>query len=201
MKGLVYFSLYGSHVNRQLLLYRLPNIDLQTLMYITAVPNRHSPPAILLRESFRDGRPHADPRQPDLLGAGAHRALRRASRANSDGLHGGAATRLWPYLRRAVCAQAACRGVGLLQVLGSERQPNSVLFLSVAASPPRVTPLRRSAGRPAHAVAETLGLKRFDEDDLYDALDRLVMEQEHPGGGALSLDGTAARWCSHGGRV
>jgi len=24
-------------------------------MYITAVPNRHSPPAILLRESFRDG--------------------------------------------------------------------------------------------------------------------------------------------------
>jgi len=24
-------------------------------MYITAVPNRNSPPAILLRESFRDG--------------------------------------------------------------------------------------------------------------------------------------------------
>jgi len=23
-------------------------------MYITAIPNRHSPPAILLRESFRD---------------------------------------------------------------------------------------------------------------------------------------------------
>ena len=68
--------------------------------------------------------------------------------------------------------------VGLLQVFGSERWAKLVLFLilaRVAAQGSRLSAVRWAT---QHAVAETLGLKRFDEDDLYEALDRLAKEQE-----------------------
>src|SRR4029453_16501591 len=68
--------------------------------------------------------------------------------------------------------------VGLLRVLGPERWAKLVLFLvlaRVAAQGSRLSAVRWAA---QHAVAETLGLGPFDEDDLYAALDRLAGEQE-----------------------
>jgi transposase len=73
--------------------------------------------------------------------------------------------------------QLAAR-VGLLQVLGSARWATLVLFLilaRVAAQGSRLSAVRWAT---QHAVAETLGLQHFDEDDLYEALDRLAEEQE-----------------------
>src|SRR5262249_34487487 len=69
--------------------------------------------------------------------------------------------------------------VGLLQVLGSERWAKRVLLLMVArvaAQGSRLSAVRWAA---QHAVTETLRLQRFDEEDLYEALDRLAEEQEH----------------------
>jgi hypothetical protein len=64
-------------------------------------------------------------------------------------------------------------------VLGSECWAKLILFLVLARVAAQGS--RRSAVRWAtqHAVAETLGLQHFDEDDLYTALDRLAEEQEH----------------------
>jgi hypothetical protein len=61
-----------------------------TLMYITAVPNRHSPPAILLRESFRDGDKVRTRTLANLTSWAPERieALRRALKGEFDGLTG-----------------------------------------------------------------------------------------------------------------
>ena len=62
-----------------------------TLMYITAVPNRHSPPAILLRESFRDGDKVRTRTLANLTSWAPERieAMRRALKGEFDGLTGG----------------------------------------------------------------------------------------------------------------
>src|SRR5215831_20168432 len=59
-------------------------------MYITAVPNRHSPPAILLRESFRDGDQVRTRTLANLTSWAPERieALRRALKGEFDGLTG-----------------------------------------------------------------------------------------------------------------
>ena len=130
-------------------------------MYITAVPNRHSPPAILLRESFRDGdkvrtRTLA---KPDLLGAGAHRGPPPGLKGESMASRGSCNPSV-ALSSPCCCAQAAMPSISLLQVLGSDAGPNSSLFLSVArvALRSRLSAVRWAA---QHAVAETLGLKRF----------------------------------------
>jgi hypothetical protein len=69
--------------------------------------------------------------------------------------------------------------VGLLQVLGSTRWAILVLFLIVARVAAQGSRLSAVRWATQHAVAETLGLKRFDENDLYKALNRLAKEQEH----------------------
>ena len=59
-------------------------------MYITAVPNRHSPPAILLRESFRDGDKVRTRTLANLTSWAPERieAMRRALKGEFDGLTG-----------------------------------------------------------------------------------------------------------------
>jgi hypothetical protein len=59
-------------------------------MYITAVPNRHSPPATLLRESFRDGDKVRTRTLANLTSWAPERieALRRALKGEFDGLTG-----------------------------------------------------------------------------------------------------------------
>src|SRR5215471_1515510 len=154
---------------------------IQTLMYITAVPNRNSPPAILLRESFRDGDKVRTRTLANLTSWAPERieALRRALKGEFDGLTGELQPVCGPIFAVLFALKQLAERVGLLQVLGSERwaQLGLLLILArVAAQGSRLSAVRWAA---QHAVAETLGLKRFDEDDLYDALDRLAVEQEH----------------------
>src|SRR5947208_14944526 len=58
------------------------------LMYITAVPHRNSPPALLLRESFRDGDKVRTRTLANLTSWTQERieALRRALKGEIDGL-------------------------------------------------------------------------------------------------------------------
>jgi hypothetical protein len=72
---------------------------------------------------------------------------------------------------------ALARHLGLERALGPSRQGKLALFLVLARVLHRGS--RLSAVRWAHtqAVAEVLGLERFDEEDLYEALDWLAVEQ------------------------
>jgi hypothetical protein len=144
-------------------------------MYITAVPNRNSPPAILLRESFRDGDKVRTRTLANLTSWAPERieALRRALKGEFDGF----TEELQP-----VCGPIFAVLFALKQLRARRPAPGArlqrwaklVCFL-VARRRPGVTPAVRWATQ--HAVAETLGLQRFDEDDLYAALDRLAEEQ------------------------
>ena len=150
-------------------------------MYITTVPNRHSPPAILLRESFRDGDKVRTRTLANLTSWAPERieALRRALKGEFDGFTGELQPVCGPIFAVLFALKQLAERVGLLQVLGSERWAKLVLFLvlaRVAAQGSRLSAVRWAT---QHAVAETLGLKHFDEDDLYAALDRLAEKQEH----------------------
>ena len=149
-------------------------------MYITAVPNRNSPPAILLRESFRDGDKVRTRTLANLTSWAPERidALRRALKGEFDGLTGEQQPVCGPIFAVLFALKQLAERVGLLQVLGSERWAKLVLFLilaRVAAQGSRLSAVRWAT---QHAVTETLGLQRFDEDDLYAALDSLANHQE-----------------------
>jgi len=149
-------------------------------MSITAVPNRHSPPALLLRESFRDGDKVRTRTLANLTSWAPERieALRRALKGEFDGLTGDLQPVCGPIFAVLFVLKQLAERVGLLRVLGTERWAKRVLFLvlaRVAAHGSRLSAVRWAA---QHAVAATLGLGPFDEDDLYAALDRLAGEQE-----------------------
>jgi transposase len=149
-------------------------------MYITAVPNRNSPPAILLRESFRDGDKVRTRTLANLTSGAPERieARRRALKGEFDGLTGDLPPVCGPIFAVLFVLKQLAERVGLLRVLGSERWAKLVLFLvlaRVAAQGSRLSAVRWAT---QHAVAETLGLPPFDEDDLSAALDRLAAEQE-----------------------
>src|SRR5919206_206121 len=106
-------------------------------------------------------------------------ALRRALKGEFDGFTGEPQPVCGPIFAVLFALKQLAERVGLLQVLGSERWAKLVLFLilaRVAAQGSRLSAVRWAT---QHAVAETLGLLPFDEDDLYAALDRLDAEQEH----------------------
>src|SRR6266700_5103723 len=149
-------------------------------MYITAVPNRHSPPAILLRESFREGSKVRTRTLANLTSWAPERieALRRALKGEFDGLTGDWQPVCGPIFAVLFVLKQLAARAGLLRVLGTDRWAKLVLFLilaRVAAQGSRLSAVRWAAH---HAVVETLGLRRFDEDDLYDALDHLARHQE-----------------------
>ncbi len=149
-------------------------------MYITAVPNRHSPPAMLLRESFRDGDKVRTRTLANLTSWAPERieALRRALTGECDGRTGDLQPVCGPRFAVLFVLKQLAERVGLLRVLGTERWAKLVLFLilaRVAAHGSRLSAVRWATH---HAVAEPLGLRRFDEDDLSDALDSLARHQE-----------------------
>ena len=150
-------------------------------MYITAVPNRNSPPAMLWRASFRDGDKIRTRTLANLTSWAPERleALRRALKGACDGCTGEPQPVCGPIFAVLCALQPLAERVGLLQGLGAERWAKLVLWLilaRVAAQGSRLSAVRWAT---PHAVAETLGRQRFDEDDLDKALDRLAKAQEH----------------------
>ena len=152
-------------------------------MYVEPVPNRHSPPAILLRESYRkDGKvlkrtlanlSHWEPARVQ--------ALRRALRGDFDHL-------VWPDPTSGLvfgllfALKHLADSLGLTAALGKTRLAKLALFLvlaRVAHQGARLSAVRWAAN---HAVTEVLGLGSFDEEDLYAALDDLCARQEKSSG-------------------
>jgi len=163
-------------------------------MYIEAVPNRHSPPAILLRETYRDGGKVKKrtllnlsdwPREriagfKMLLNGGTVipksqqaitivRSLPHGHVAAALGTARkiGLDRLLGPKLAPAQAGGNRCRDLVLALVVNRILDPGSKLAAARALSPDTAT----------SSLGEQLGLGMVDEDELYSALDWLAVRQ------------------------
>jgi Transposase DDE domain len=151
-------------------------------MYVTRVPNRGSPPAILLRESYRDG---AKVRTRTLAN------LSRWPEAKIEALRlvlKGAPLAAAPErlaIERSLPHGHVAAVLGMARKLGFERllprRPDRLAKLVLALVVARVlepaaklaTARQLSEATAAHSLGSVLGLGAVDEDELYRALDLL----------------------------
>jgi len=148
-------------------------------MYIATIPNRNSPPAILLREAFRENGKVKNRTLANLSHWAPARveALRRALRGDFD--HAPPAPpRLGPIFGLLYVLKSIADGLGLTAALGKSALGKLGLFLVLARVAHRGSRLSAVRWAQDHAVDEILALPRFDEDDLYEALDDLCARQE-----------------------
>jgi hypothetical protein len=174
-------------------------------MYITRVPNRDSPPAVLLRESYREGgkvrnRTLANLSSwPEAKVEALSRALKGLPPAGLDGMV--EVTRSLPH-GHVAAVLGTIRELGLDQLTGvaPSRQRDLVAAMITAAVIDGSSKLATARGLRAETAAsslgEVLGLQACDEDDLYAAMDWLLPRQEaiedalaarHLAGGVLVL--------------
>jgi DDE family transposase len=156
-------------------------------MYIEAVPNRNSRPAILLRESYRqDGRvrkrtlcnlsdwpaAHIEGLRGVLRGGTVIPAERDAFTVTRTLPHGHVAAALGTARRIGLDRVLGpdgnrCRDLVLALLVGRILEPASKLAAARALSP----------ATAASSLGEVLGLGEVDEDELYTALDWLLERQ------------------------
>jgi transposase len=146
-------------------------------MYIDTVPNRKSPPAILLRESYRDNgkvkkRTLANlSKLPKPIVELIRQALAGPVKVVGQSLSGVIFGVL--FVLNELAQQC-----GLQRALGHSRLASLTLFLVLARIAHQGSRLSAVRWARDHAVKAVLGLKRFDEDDLYEALAWAAAEQE-----------------------
>lgn len=157
-------------------------------MYIERVPNRNSPPAILLRESYREGskihkRTLANlSKLPDavidnlkivLKGGAAIENLSNSFSVERSLPHGHVAAVL-----------GTIKKLNLHNLIAAEnsRQRSLVLAMIVARILDPRSKLATARGLNSEtcfsSLSEILGLEKADEDELYEAMDWLVSRQE-----------------------
>jgi transposase len=148
-------------------------------MYVATVPNRNSPPAILLRESYRDNGKVKTRTLANLTSWSPARleALRQLLRGAFDHAAASEPT-LGPVFGLLYVLKQIADALGITAVLGHTRLAKLGLFLILARLAHRGSRLSAVRWAQDHAVSEVLGLGSFDEDDLYAALDDLSARQE-----------------------
>src|SRR5215469_14036242 len=175
------------------------------VMYITRVPNRNSPPAVLLRESYREGgkvknRTLANLSSwPEAKVEALSRALKGLPPAGLEGTF--EVTRSLPH-GHVAAVLGTVRELGLEELIGpaGSRQRDLVTAMVVAqvTAPDSKLAIARGlhAETAASSLGEVLGVAGCDEDDLYAAMDWLAGRQEkiedalaarHLAGGTLVL--------------
>jgi len=151
-------------------------------MYIDIVPNRNSPPAILLRESFRDGtkikkRTIANLSSLTLEQAEAiRRTLKGEKQLAPETLFEVTASPAHGHVRAVL---DTVHRLGLDKVISARRCRERDLVIAMVASrllePESKLALTRGWG--STTLGETLGVQDADEDELYDAMDWLLARQ------------------------
>jgi DDE family transposase len=157
-------------------------------MYIESVPNRNSPPAILLRESYRDGgkikkRTIANLSDwPTEIVEGLRTLLKggKVAPANQESI---IVRRSLPH-GHVAAVLGVLRDIGLDRILGpAGNRPRDLVIAMIAAR--LIVPASKLATArmldPATATSslgDVLGLGAVDEDDLYAALDWLGERQQ-----------------------
>jgi Transposase DDE domain len=157
------------------------------VMYITRVPNRGSPPAVLLRESYRDGgkvknRTLANLSSwPEAKVEALARALKGLPPAGLEGTF--EITRSLPH-GHVAAVLGTIRELGLEELIdpADSRQRDLVTAMTTAAVIDGSSKLATARGLRAETAASSLGgllgLQACDEDDLYAAMDWLLPRQD-----------------------
>src|SRR4249920_857428 len=155
-------------------------------MYVTRVPNRSSPPAVLLRESWREGgkvKTRTLANLTDWPDAKVE-ALRRVLRGETMIV---AAERV--EIERALPHGHVVATLGMVRQLALDRllprRPERLAKLALALIVARVvepaaklsTARQLSGATASHSLGAVLGLAEVDEDELYRALDGLGAAQ------------------------
>jgi hypothetical protein len=156
-------------------------------MYIESVPNRNSPPAILLRESYRDGakikkRTIANLSDwPTELVEGLRTLLKGGTAAPAD-RHSIIVRRTLPH-GHVAAVLGTLRDIGLERVLGpAGNRPRDLVIAMIVAR--LIAPASKLAtarmldpATAASSLGDVLGLGAVDEDELYAAIDWLGERQ------------------------
>src|SRR5256886_4327220 len=148
-------------------------------MYIATIPNRKSPPAILLREAYRENGKVKNRTRANLSDWDRARieALRRALRGDFDHAALSEPT-LGPVFGLLYTLKQIADALGITAALGNTVFGKLALFLVLARLAHQGSRLSAVRWAQEQAVNEVLGLNSFDEDDLYAALDDLYARQE-----------------------
>ncbi len=158
-------------------------------MYVARIPNRGSPPAILLRESYREGAKVKNRTLANLSHWPEHKvdALVRGLKGLPPKVDLAAAfeiTRSLPHGHVAAVLGTAER-CGLAELIdpAPSRQRDLVCAMVVAAVIAPDSKLATAGGlrteTATSSLGEVLGVARCDEDDLYAAMDGALARQEH----------------------
>ncbi|HSO42296.1 MAG TPA: IS1634 family transposase [Rhodospirillales bacterium] len=156
-------------------------------MYIEAVPNRNSPPAILLRESYRDKGKVGKRTLCNLSNWPAHliqglRALLKDGSVLPPGTDALTIRRSLPHGHIAAVL-GTLRTIGLDRLLGPAGNRCRDLTLAmivarlIAPASKLATAKALDPATAAHSLGAVLGLGAVDEDELYTALDWLAERQ------------------------
>lgn len=146
-------------------------------MYIATVPNRNSPPAILLREAYRDAGKVKNRTLANLTRWKPDRieALRRALKGEFNGLAG--ALQSGEIFGVLFALKHLADELGIARALGKSKEATLALFLVLARLAHGGSRLSAVRWARHQAVEDLLGLSSFDEEDLYAALEWLATEQ------------------------
>lgn len=148
-------------------------------MYVAEIPNRTSPPAFLLRESYRENDKVKNRTIANITSWPPLRieALRRLLRGDLDAAALPEPTS-GPVFGLFYALKQVADDIGLSAALGKSELGKLALFLVLARIGHQGSRLSALRWARDHAVAEVLGLGQFDEKDLYLALDDLSARQE-----------------------
>jgi hypothetical protein len=157
-------------------------------VYITTIANRNSPPAVLLRESYRE-QDQVKSRTLANLSKWPRAKIDALRRVLADEPMQPAATQRFE-IERALAYGHVAAALGTLRQIGLERllprRPERMARLILAMIVARVvepaaklaTARQLSDATASHALGALLGLGEVDADELYEALDRLQVAQQ-----------------------
>jgi hypothetical protein len=146
-------------------------------MYVARIPNRKSPPAILLRESYREGGKVRTRTIANLTHWAPERiaAMERLVKGDFDDWSGEMTSgEIFGVL---FALKQLADQVGITRVLGSAPESKLNLFLILARIAHGGSRLSAVRWAQQHTVADVLGVDGLDEDELYAALDWLAGQQ------------------------
>lgn len=153
-------------------------------MHIDVVPNRNSPPAVLLRESFREGSKVRKRTLANLSALSAEQvdAIRRALKGESLV----PVASLFEIVRsehhgHVQAVRTAMKQLGFESLIASRpsRERDLILAMVVARILEPASKLATTRWWHTTTLAEAFGVAKADEDDLYAALDWLITRQAH----------------------
>lgn len=153
-------------------------------MHIDIVPNRNSPPAVLLRESFRVGSKVRKRTLANLSALSAEQvdAIRRALKGESLV----PVASLFEIVRsqhhgHVQAVRVAMKQLGFESLIASRpsRERDLILALVIARILEPASKLATTRWWHTTTLAEAFGVGKADEDDLYAALDWLITRQTH----------------------